>query len=144
MITIEKAAENDIETICTLDSMSLSNPSRREFLVNAIKAGQSFVAKTQNTIVGFGILEQSFFGQCFISLLLVHPNYRKRGVATAIVKYIESICPTEKIFTSTNKSNVVAQRMFESLDFVKSGYIENLDEGDPEIIYFKRLRGKGV
>ncbi len=102
------------------------------------------VVRAQNTIVGFGILEQSFFGQGFISLLIVHPDYRKRGVATATIRYIESICPTEKLFISTNKSNVIAQRVFEARGFVRSGYIENLDEGDPEIIYFKRLSGGGV
>ncbi|MCL0056123.1 GNAT family N-acetyltransferase [Dehalococcoidia bacterium] len=144
MITIEKAAEKDLETICTLDSMVLGNSSRRDFLANAVKADQCLVARTQNTVVGFGILERSFYGQGFISLLIVHPDYRKRGVATDLLRHIESICPTEKLFTSTNKANVIAQRVFETHGFVRSGYIENLDEGDHEIIYFKRLRGDGV
>lgn len=36
------------------------------------------------------------------------------------------------------------QRMCEALGFVRSGYIENLDEGDPEIVYFKPLPKKGM
>lgn len=140
MITIEKATMNDLETICTLDSMVIGNTSRREFLVNAVKASQCLVVRVQNITVGFGILEQSFYGKGFISLLIVHPDYRRRGIATALIKYIESICPTEKLFTSTNRSNITAQRLFETLGFVKSGCIENLDECDPEIIYFKQLR----
>ena len=32
------------------------------------------------------------------------------------------------------------QALCEKLGFVKSGWIDNLDEGDPEIIYFKRLK----
>jgi hypothetical protein len=31
------------------------------------------------------------------------------------------------------------QNLCEKLGFVRSGCIENLDEGDPEIIYFKRM-----
>jgi hypothetical protein len=31
------------------------------------------------------------------------------------------------------------QRLCDRLGFVKSGYIENLDEGDPELIYVKFL-----
>ncbi|PZD70480.1 hypothetical protein C1752_12051 [Acaryochloris thomasi RCC1774] len=27
-----------------------------------------------------------------------------------------------------------------NLEFDRSGFIENLDEGDPELVYFKRLR----
>ena len=144
MINIEKTTEKDLEAICTLDSMVLGNPSRRDFLVNAVKANQCLVARLRDTVVGFSILERSFYGQSFISLLIVHPNYRKRGVATAFIRHIESICSTEKLFTSTNKSNVVAQGVFEALGFVRSGYIENLEEGDPEIIYFKRLKGDGT
>ena len=140
MITIEKATQKDLETICTLDSMVLGNPSRRDFLDNAVKADQCLVAIIQNAIVGFAILETSFYGQGFISLLIVHPDYRKQGVAKALIQHIESICKAEKLFTSTNKSNVIAQQVFESLGFVRSGYVENLNESDPEIIYFKRLR----
>jgi hypothetical protein len=35
-------------------------------------------------------------------------------------------------------SNTIMQELFEKLGYIRSGYIENLDEGDPEIIYFKR------
>jgi len=31
------------------------------------------------------------------------------------------------------------QRLCEHLGYVRSGWIDNLDEGDPEIIYFKRV-----
>jgi len=144
MISMEKAMEKDLEMICTIDLVLLGNSRRRDFLANAVKADQCLIARSQDTIVGFGILERSFYGQGFISLLIVHPDYRKRGIATAVIQHIESICSTEKLFTSTNKSNLIAQQVFEVLGFVRSGYIENLDEGDPEIIYFKRLRGNGV
>ena len=59
------------------------------------------------------------------------------------MRYIESACPGEKLFTSTNESNAPMQRLCEKLEYVRSGRIENLDEGDPEIVYFKRLRTEG-
>ncbi len=34
------------------------------------------------------------------------------------------------------------RRLCEKLGFVQSGFIENPDEGDPEIIYFKRVGGR--
>ena len=100
-----------------------------------------FIAKIKGSLVGFAILEQTFYEQGFISLLIVHPDYRRRGVTTALIRRIEEICPTEKLFTSTNESNVIMQRVCKALGFVRSGYIENLDESDPEIIYFKRVKG---
>jgi hypothetical protein len=46
---------------------------------------------------------------------------------------------TEKLFTSTNLSNLPMQGIMSKLGYRPSGVIENLDPGDPELIYFKRL-----
>ncbi|PGM65339.1 hypothetical protein CN947_04830 [Bacillus cereus] len=49
--------------------------------------------------------------------------------------------PTQKIFSSTNKSNENMQKVFQANGFIRSGMIENLDEGDPEFIFYtKKLR----
>ena len=141
MILVEKATEQELESIWALDRMVIGNSSRKDFLADTVGAGRCWLAHIGDTVAGLGVLEQSFYGQGFISLLVTHPNYRRCGVATSLIHHLESICPTEKLFTSTNKSNLIAQRVYETLGFVRSGYIENLDEGDPEIIYFKRFRG---
>jgi hypothetical protein len=52
-------------------------------------------------------------------------------------RVVLNISPTMKIFSSTNKSNRRMQEIFKANGFIQSGFIENLDEGDPEIIYFK-------
>ncbi|WZB72100.1 hypothetical protein WJ968_11125 [Achromobacter xylosoxidans] len=49
-------------------------------------------------------------------------------------------CDTAKLFTSTNQSNVAARRLMAKAGFVPSGMIENLDEGDPELVYVKFVR----
>lgn len=144
MIVIEKATDGDFGHICALDSMVLGNSGRRDFLDNTIKSGQCLIARTEDAPVGFAVLNQSFYGHGFIALLIVHPEHRRRGVATALIRHIESVCPTEKLFTSTNESNEPMQRLCETLGFVRSGYIENLDAGNPEIVFFKRVRGDGA
>jgi hypothetical protein len=55
------------------------------------------------------------------------------------MKYFEKISPTQKIFSSTNKSNEKMHGLFSSIEYVKSGFVENLDEDDPEIIYYKKI-----
>ena len=139
MIRVEQATGNDLEDICILDRMIIGDSRRWGFLANAIKAGQCLIARKEDTSVGFAILEQSFYGHGFLSLLIAHPNYRRQGVATALIGAVETLCPTEKLFTSTNQSNIPMQRLCEALGFVRSGWIENLDEGDPELVYFKRV-----
>ena len=140
MILVEKATEHELESIWAIDPLVQVNPSRKDFLARVVRAGQCSVARIGDTVVGFAVLEQSFYEQGFISLLMTQPEHRRHGIAKALIRHIESICPTEKLFTSTNQSNTIAQKVYESLGFVRSGYIENLDEGDPEIVYFKRLK----
>jgi GNAT superfamily N-acetyltransferase len=144
MITVEQATESDLEDICVLDRMIIGDSRRWSFLANAIKVGQCLIARVDQTSAGFAVLEQSFYGHGFLSLLIVHPMYRRQGVATALIGCVETMCPTEKLFTSTNQSNIPMQQLCEALGFVRSGWIENLDEGDPEIIYFKRVGDKMI
>jgi len=72
-------------------------------------------------------------------MLYVHPKYRRQGIGVALVSYLFNICNTAKLFTSTNQSNVPMQRLVATLGFGRSGTIDNLDEGDPELVYFKLL-----
>ena len=48
-----------------------------------------------------------------------------------------SISPSTKMFSSVNRSNSNLQKVFNTNGFIQSGIIENLDDEDPEIIYFK-------
>ena len=84
-------------------------------------------------------MNDSFFGRAFVELLIVHPACRRRGVASALMRHLEAICPGDRLFTSTNRSNAAMQRLCDSLGFQHSGVIENLDDGDPEIVYVKFL-----
>lgn len=90
-------------------------------------------------MAGFAVLGRWLHGQVFISLLVVHLECRRRGVATALVSGAERVCSTEKPSTSTSGSNAAMRALCEKLGFVESGYIENLDEASPEILYFKRM-----
>ena len=75
-----------------------------------------------------------------IALLFVHRDFRRQGLGQALVAHLESICPREKIFTSTNESNLPMQRLLATQGFRPSGIIHNLDEVDPEIVYVKQLK----
>jgi hypothetical protein len=73
-------------------------------------------------------------------MLYVDSDYRRCGAGAALLKHMQSLCETPKLFTSTNLSNLPMQSLLAKLGYVLSGVIHNLDEGDPEIVYFKRLR----
>ena len=141
-LSIDIATGTDLPRVLAMDPRVQDTPGRREFLDRAAGAGECFVARDGERIDGFAVFDRSFFGQPFIALLHVEPSRRQRGIAAALIRHIESVCPGDRLFTSTNGSNVAMQQVCEALGFTRSGYIENLDEGDPELVYVRRLPGR--
>jgi GNAT superfamily N-acetyltransferase len=139
MISIRPAVENDIETLCALDQIAHQEEERREFIHREVVSGHCSVAVIDGTVVGYGVLNYTFYNNGCIDMLYIHSDHRQRGVATALIRYMESQCRTPKLFTSTNQSNLSMQSLLGKLGYESSGVIHNLDEGDPEIVYFKRL-----
>ena len=140
--TITPATQKDYDALCACDPYAQTHPERRKEIAHAIDTKTCFVAQKDDLIVGYIISDRTFYGQPFIWSLMIHPQYRHEGIGAALMRYIETHASGEKLFTSTNQSNLPMQHLCEKLGFTKSGIIENLDEGDPEIVYFKRLAGR--
>ena len=99
----------------------------------------ALVAFAGGELVGVAEFHTRFFGHLFIELLLVAARHRRRGVASALIAACAAAAPTDRLFTSTNASNLAAQSLFLRSGFQVSGSIDNLDEGDPEIVYCRLL-----
>ncbi len=130
----------DIDSIVELDPIARQEPGRRTFIAQAVAAGQCWVAtaaEDASALVGYGVLDRSFFGHDFIPLIVVKRSARRRGVATAIMRTLELQCQGGKLFTSTNRSNIAMRQLLGRLGFIRSGQIENLDDGDPELVFVK-------
>lgn len=139
MILVERATEEDLAHVCAIEEAHSGHTERFDYLISAVKNRQCLIARQGDTYLGFAVVTRSFFGQYFVELLLVHPAYRRQGVASALFDYIEKTCPERKLFTSTNQSNTLMQAFCERRGYVKSGWVDNLDAGDPEIIYVRFL-----
>ena len=50
---------------------------------------------------------------------------------------ISLIPPGEKLWTSTNQSNAPMCALLSRLGFILSGQIDNLDDGDPELVFVR-------
>ena len=101
-------------------------------------AGDCHVAVDGGEVVGYAVLSHTFYGNGFVEMLYVHPDRRRRGAGAALLLHVESLCRTPKLFTSTNLSNLPMQSLLNRAGYAVSGVIHNLDEGDPEVVYFKR------
>ncbi|MDR0132735.1 GNAT family N-acetyltransferase [Priestia megaterium] len=139
MVQIRRATLNDLENIVFLDSEVIGSKEREVELRKSIEENRCFLGQIEDQIAGFLVYHKYFFGQLFIDLVIVRPTLQRQGIAKALMEYVESVCLTNKIFSSTNKSNKKMQKVFNSLNYVRSGYIDNLDEGDEEIVFFKKI-----
>jgi len=140
MISIRPAVEADIEALCTLDLVARQENERREFIRRELASGNCFVAVMNETVVGYGVLNYTFYYNGCIDMLYVDSDHRRCGAGAELIAHMESRCKTPKLFTSTNLSNLPMQSLLAKLDYVLSGVIHNLGENDPEIVYFKQLR----
>lgn len=138
--TVEEASARDIDDICALDREVLGSPERASVIKTAIRAGDCLMARIDGSLAGYAIHDRSLFGRPFLALVIVHPRLRRQGVATALIRRIEAAVDGDRLFTSTNASNVAMRRLCRRLGFRASGRIENLDPGDPELIFVKVLR----
>ena len=140
MITIRPALESDVESLCSFDEIARQSEERREFIRRSVASGTCCVAVADQEVIGYGVLNYSFYCQGFIDMLYVAGDRRRHGVGTALLEQMEKRCQTPKLFISTNLSNLPMQSLLSRFGYALSGVIHNLDEGDPEIIYFKPLR----
>lgn len=57
-----------------------------------------------------------------------------------MIRFVQPAKVMLKLFTSTNLSNLPMQSLLSKSGYELSGVIHNLDVGDPEIVYYKRVR----
>jgi ribosomal protein S18 acetylase RimI-like enzyme len=138
-LSIRRATENDVDEICSFDHLAQQSDHRRVFIRRAVGAKNCYIVSDRQ-IVGYAVLDYTFYEMGFVSMLYVHPDWRRQGVGIALMKHLEAICQTDRLFTSTNLSNVRMQSLLAKLGYKLSGVIHDLDEGDPELVYVKHLR----
>jgi ribosomal protein S18 acetylase RimI-like enzyme len=135
---IIEAKREHLQALCTIDQEVIGDSSREGDIQQAIEEKRCLLYQSADTIAGFLLFSNDFFGYSFISLVIVKPSERRKGVASALMMAYMNMAKTSKVFSSTNQSNKRMQQLFHNLGFVKSGFIDNLDEGDPEMIYMKQ------
>ena len=143
-MNVRPAYSQDLAGLVALDQDAHAESPRIELLRRAIDSRTCFVASDGELILGYAILEYSFYRNGFIPLLYVRPESRRQGVGTGLFRALEGHCETPKIFTSTNQSNAPMIAFLKTLGYEPSGIIHNLDPGDPELVYVRILKQSAV
>lgn len=135
-MNIRSATIDDFEALCAIDTVAKADRERRDQIRDWLKSAHCYVAEVNGQVAAYGVLNNHFFGHSFIEMVMIGEDFRRQGLGEKLLRYIQSIVPNSKLFSSTNASNVPMQTLFAKLGFKQSGFVDNLDEGDPEIIFY--------
>ena len=143
-VTVRPAGPADVPAIEAVDPVAAADDGRRRFIAERVASGQTLVAfghdaGGDDAVVGYLVMDHGFFERGFVVMLCVHPERRRRGIGRALLRHAEGACRTPRIFTSTNRSNLPMQRLLEGMGYRRSGLVDDLDPGDPEVIYSRWL-----
>src|SRR5690242_3813358 len=94
----------DFEAIRFVDPLLRADPERAQLIRASLAAGDCIVATDSDGVVGFGILNYTFFGYGFVPLLVVAVSSRRRGIGALLLAEIERRCEKSKLYMSTNRS----------------------------------------
>ena len=111
MATIRPAIEGDIGAIIASDHIAVESEVRRSLIRRAVTSGTCFVADSSGVVVGYGILNYNFYGCGWVDMLYTHPEHRRHGIGSQLLRHMEGSCVTPQIFQldqSLEPANAVA------------------------------------
>ena len=145
-ISLRKATIEDralvVDFDYSLDAVEHIELKREEKITIAILGEECFIILADSRAVGFAIFDYRFFDLGWIELIILDEKYRGKGIGGQAIDLICKQCKTNKVFTSTNSSNIQMQKALSKVGFSFAGEIIGLDDGDPELFYYKKINTK--
>lgn len=131
---------SDDAALAAIDPRVVTEATRMPLLLRAHATNGFWVAEDEGRVTGYIARTFEFFDKEFIALVVVDPKVRRGGIASALMHKVEGACTQDRILTSTNESNAPMRAVLARLGYEPSGQIDNLDPGDPELVFVKFLK----
>ena len=131
MTAIRFAEPYDLSRIMTFDSF----PGDR---IAEIVDRRMLVAEIDNVVVGYVAWQhRSCLGKDYVNKLNVDDQYRRRGIAQALVSALNTVL-RGRVFISTGVSNAAARSLLERTGWTPAGQIVGLLPLDEPTMFFHR------
>jgi len=140
---VRAASADDLGALEPFLPAFLLPPYKRGRFLRALANGEVVVAVHDDAVVGFMWCNE-FFGHTFVNVLAVAPEQRRRGYAGVLLAHAEQGALTDRVFTSTNASNAPMHAVLARYGWRRCGEVDDLDPGDPEIVYVKYPGRRGA
>jgi GNAT superfamily N-acetyltransferase len=136
-LDIRSISAADLHALAVVDPRLTSDARHQAHIADLLGSGMSWAAFAGEEARGFAVVTRHFFGFPFVDLLEVAEDRRRDGIGTALIDRCETAHSADRIFTSTNESNTPMRRLLAKAEWEVTGLIENLDPGDPELVFVK-------
>lgn len=131
---IRQATIDDLKSIAAFDQIAATEPQRLAYIERSIIDANCWSLCLASAVIGYLIIDHSFYHRQFLSLLYIDSDHRNSGYGRQAIQWVKNALQ-EQFFTSTNLSNSHMLYLLRTEAFKDSGIIYNLDPGDPEIIF---------
>lgn len=134
-IKIEKMTFDDLEEVYEIDKESFPIPWSKTSFEEELKNILStyLTAKIDGKVVGY-IGSWMIIDECHITNIAILPSYRRKGIASKLVKELINYCNENGIsymLLEVRTNNVPAQKLYEKFGFksdgIRKGYYKNPD-----------------
>jgi GNAT superfamily N-acetyltransferase len=139
MIEVRLPRLADAPACAELAALVIGGDRAGPFITSHFEHHQLMVAEDDGRIVGFLAYRTDWFQCTFVTLVVVHEDWRRRGIAREFFKTVEAVSLSPRVFSSTEETNAVSIRMHTGLGFAPSGHIDNLPQGTRELLFYKRV-----
>jgi ribosomal protein S18 acetylase RimI-like enzyme len=136
---IRRGTQADARILKDFDTMVPTDPARAESIDHWLGDTPVLVAELEGRVVGYGVVDHGFFGQSNVAMLMIHREYRGRKLGEQLLRWLEELADTPKLFVTTNQSNHRMQKLLSRMGYRPGGYIHELDPGDPELVFVKDI-----
>jgi GNAT superfamily N-acetyltransferase len=138
---IRLAKPGDARALKGIDTVVPRDPARADWIDRWLREDTVVIAEVDGRVVGYGVLNHGFFHQAQADMLMLHPEYRGKRIGEQLLLALEERCDTPKFFVTTNLSNHRMQSLLLRMGYEPCGYIDQLDPGDPELVFVKTVTG---
>jgi ribosomal protein S18 acetylase RimI-like enzyme len=136
---VRPASAGDLQALLRIDTVARTGDRERAaFLRQSLDLGECRVYVDREVVAGYIVVKpEHFFGRDFVELLLVDPARRRSGIGRILLREALATAGTARVFTSTNSSNQPMKSLLAAENWRLSGQLDGLDEGDPEVVFYR-------
>jgi len=139
--TTRRAHQGDLESLLALDRLATIGEERSATVTTRVENDEVLLFESENRLIGFVVIRaNSFFDFDFVEMLIVAGGERRKGVGNHLLDEAVNQSSTDRVFTSTNQSNLPMIGLLRKANWLFSGQLEGMDDGDPELVFFVDAR----